>query len=160
MALSERWQSRLRTATAMAALGSARLVVATIPFNWWSGTLGGTGLKGTADRADVEARRLAAHVEWAARLLPFSTKCLPRAMALSWMLRSRGVGHILVFAARPLERRGSDDQLHAWVEVGGERIIGDLPGPWIEILAARVSRSARKVIPSYCRLATVALLEH
>jgi hypothetical protein len=77
---------------------------------------------------------LAAHVEWAARLLPFSTKCLPRAMALSWMLRSRRIDHFVVFAVRPPKLRESGDALHAWVEIGGERIIGDLPGPWLETL--------------------------
>ena len=118
----------------MAALCAARLAVAALPFNWWSGRLGGPDREDVAARGDVDPRRLAAHVEWAAKLLPFSTKCLPQAMALSWMLRAKGVGHELVFAARPLEQRGSSDSLHAWVEVGGERIIGDLPGPWIETL--------------------------
>lgn len=82
----------------------------------------------------AEAKRIAAHVEWGARRLPFATKCLPRAMALSWMLRRRRVAHVVVFAVRPAHLRGSDDDLHAWVEVGGEKIIGDLPGPWLETL--------------------------
>ena len=78
--------------------------------------------------------RLAADVEWAAKRLPFSTKCLPRAMALSWMLRRRRLPHTVVIAVRPNDLRHSADALHAWVEVGGEKIIGDLPGPWIETL--------------------------
>ena len=81
-----------------------------------------------------EARRLASHVEWAAGRLPFSTKCLPRAMALSWILRSRNIAHCVVFAVRPPELRGSHDQLHAWVEVDGKAIIGNLPGPWVKTL--------------------------
>jgi hypothetical protein len=39
-----------------------------------------------------------------------------------------------VIAVRAPEARGSDDDLHAWVEVAGETIIGDLPGPWVETL--------------------------
>lgn len=118
----------------MAALCCARLVVAILPFNRWSSTLGAKVSNGPAVIAIADARRFAAHVDWAARLLPFATKCLPRAMALSWMLRSRGVAHCVVFAARPAAQRGSDDQLHAWVEMAGEKIIGDLPGPWVETL--------------------------
>lgn len=134
MPIPDRWRSRRRTAAAMASLCWARLTVATLPFSWWHGTLGGTDRSSAVDFAAADARRFAAHVEWAAKLLPFSTKCLPRAMALSWILRSRRIGHCVIFAVRPAEQRGSDDQLHAWVEIAGEKIIGDLPGPWVETL--------------------------
>ncbi|MFL6757704.1 MAG: lasso peptide biosynthesis B2 protein [Sphingomicrobium sp.] len=134
MPLADRWRSRLRTATAIAALCGARLVVAALPFNWWRGTLGGKSEMGAADNAVVDALRLAAHVEWAARLLPFPTKCLPRAMALSWTLRSRRIPHRVIFAVRPPAQRTPDDQLHAWVEIEGETILGGLPGPWVETL--------------------------
>jgi len=30
--------------------------------------------------------------------------------------------------------RGTADDLHAWVEVAGKTILGDLPGPWVETL--------------------------
>jgi hypothetical protein len=110
------------------------LVVATLPFNWWRDTLGGKLGMGTADNAVADALRFAAHVEWAARLLPFSTKCLPRAMALSWILRSRGIPHCVTFAVRPAAQRGPGDPLHAWVEIAGATILGELPGPWVETL--------------------------
>jgi hypothetical protein len=116
----------------MTALTLARLVVAVFPFNRWRQTLGRSGTAADADA--VRAKRLAAHVEWAAKLLPFPTKCLPRAMALSWILRRRRIGHVVVFAVRPSNLRGSKDDLHAWVEVDGVKIIGDLPGPWLETL--------------------------
>ena len=80
------------------------------------------------------ARRLAADVEWAAKRLPFTTKCLPQAMALSWLLRRRHLTHAIVIAVRPNQLRQSPDAMHAWVEVAGDKIIGDLPGPWIETL--------------------------
>lgn len=134
MPLPERWASRLRTATAMAALCRARLLVAALPFSRWRDRLGGTGRQSISAALAADARRYAAHVDWAAKLLPFPTKCLPRAMALSWILRSRGIGHCVVFAVRPAPQRRSDDQLHAWVEVAGEAILGELPGPWIETL--------------------------
>lgn len=116
----------------MTELTRARLTVAFAPFKWWQKKLGGSG---NASKMDLfEAKCLAAHVEWGARLLPFPTKCLPRAMALSWMLRRRNLPHTVVFAVRPASRRGSDDDLHAWVDVDGERVIGDLPGEWVETL--------------------------
>ncbi len=118
----------------MAALSVAQLLVSTIAFKRWSHTLGGTATEPASDLATADARKLAAHVEWAARLLPFSTKCLVRAMALSWILRRQGLAHTMVFAVRPADRRQHPDVLHAWVETNGERIIGDIPGPWIESL--------------------------
>lgn len=82
----------------------------------------------------AQAALLAAHVDWAARRVPFETRCLPRAMALSWLLRRRGIGHTMVFAVRPPAMRGSADDLHAWIEVDGRIILGQLPGPWVETL--------------------------
>lgn len=130
----ERLRSRLRTAEAMTALCGARLLVATIPFKRWRHRLGGTAAQRASWPLATDAERLAAHVDWAARRLPFTIKCLPRAMALSWMLRSRGIAHSVVFAVRPAELRGDDDQLHAWVEWSGKIILGELPGPWVETL--------------------------
>lgn len=128
-----RWKSWLRTAEAMLALGLARMAVAAFPFDRWRNSIGAAS--NSQDEADTdEARHSAWHVERAAQLSPFSTKCLPRAMALSWILRSRGIAHCVVFAVRPPALRGSDDQLHAWLEVAGETIMGDLPGPWVETL--------------------------
>lgn len=131
---SERWRSRLRTVTAMVDLTVAGLAVATLPFHRWRDTLGGTANSRSSEVLSAQARCLAAHVEWAAKLLPFSTKCLPRAMALSWILRRKRIGHDVVFAVRPAKLRHSDDQLHAWVENASETLIGDLPGPWVETL--------------------------
>jgi len=53
---------------------------------------------------------------------------------LSWMLRGRGIGHAFVFAVRPAGLRDDDDALHAWVEIDRAKILGDLPGPWVETL--------------------------
>jgi hypothetical protein len=134
---ANRWRSRGRTAAAIAALAWARLVVAIMPFERWRSTLG-YDAKEAAGRL-AEARQLAAHVDWAGRLLPLRTRCLQHAMALSWILRRRGIGHQVVFAVRPAQLRGSADDLHAWVEMAGEKLIGDLPGPWVETL--RIGRS-------------------
>ena len=122
----------------MAALCAARLLVGTVRFERWRPSLGLTGGGGSRS----EAARLAAHVEWAARLVPFPTKCLPHAIALSRMLRRRQIAHTVVFAVRPEEKRSPTDQLHVWVEVAGETILGDLPGPWVETLRLDNGNSA------------------
>ena len=129
------WQRRLRTLRAMSLLCGARLTIAFVRFDRWRDLLGceGNGSHISPQERAV-AEQAAADVEWAASRLPFATKCLPRAMALSWLLRSRHIAHSLVFAVRPADMRGSADALHAWVEVGGARILGDLPGPWLETL--------------------------
>jgi hypothetical protein len=114
----------------MALLSWARLLVALVPFARWRTSLGSTVPRAGSE---VEAKRLADDIEWAAKRLPFETKCLPRAMALSWMLRRNRINHSVVIAVRPSELRNSADALHAWVEVDGARILGDLPGPWAEI---------------------------
>jgi hypothetical protein len=121
------------TAKCLALLCVARMVVATLPFSLWRHRLGGSS-SDDLQTAVPDARRLASHVEWAARLLPITTKCLPRAMVLSWLLRSKKIAHCLVFAVRPADRRDENDQLHSWVEVGSRTIMGTLPGPWVETL--------------------------
>jgi hypothetical protein len=119
----------------MAFLASARVTVATVPFARWRGSLG-LAPDASAGPTDVvrTGERLAAQVERAAVRLPFETKCLPRAAALSWILRRRHIPHAVVFAVRPEQLRDLPDPLHAWVEITGVRVIGDLPGPWVETL--------------------------
>jgi hypothetical protein len=117
----------------MLALSRAREIIAIVPFERWRTSLGSRRDGQAAISAD-KARRLAAHVERAAALLPFPTKCLPRAMALSWILGRNRIAHSLVIAVRPVRLRGSEDDLHAWIEVDGNKLIGDLPGPWVETL--------------------------
>ena len=117
----------------MALLCGAKLLVASVPFERWRGSLGPSD-KMRPDVGSDEARRLAAHVRRAASLLPFTIECLPQAMALSWMLRRRSISHSMVIAVRPEGMRGGPDGLHAWVDVDGARILGDLPGQWVETL--------------------------
>ena len=114
----------------MTSLARARLEIAVLPFARWRRSLGYAAVGG--DR--VEAQLWASHVRWAAQLTPAQMKCLPQAMALSRLLRARRIGHSLVFAVRPSDMRQNADALHAWVELDGEKIIGDLPGPWIQTL--------------------------
>lgn len=140
MKLADPWAARLRTVRAAALLCLARALIALVPFRLWRQHLGGPGRTDpgaglAADSAPdpAELHRLAAHVARAAQRMPFTVKCLPQAMALSWQLRRRRLAHTVVFAARPPGARAGDDALHAWVESEARVILGDLPGPWIEI---------------------------
>lgn len=115
----------------MAALLAARGVVALVPLERWRGHFGQTGIAGP--EALAEARRIAAHVRRGAGRLPFPTKCLPQALALSRMLRRRQIAHSLVIAVRPDSARTGHDDLHAWIEMDGAIVLGDLPGPWLPL---------------------------
>ena len=102
---------------------AARLLVRHVPLGIWRASLGSspdgdrTGRSGHA----VKAQRLAGSVERAAAHLPGTSKCLPRAMALQWMLRRRGLPSRLVVA---LAVEGGVDAHHAWTESGGEMLLG------------------------------------
>jgi hypothetical protein len=117
----------------MVLLLAARLLVGAVPFRIWRKWLGGQS--DAQNRVDAPAaRRLAAQIERAAWRLPLSIKCLPQAMALSWLLRRAGLAHSIVFAVRPPGHRDGHDDLHAWIEVGAEVVLGDLLGPWLRML--------------------------
>lgn len=115
----------------MAELIAARGVIAMVPLERWRGRFGLAGPVGPA--AVAEAMQLAAHVRRAAGRLPVQTKCLPQALALSWMLRRRRIAHSLVIAVRPDTARTGQDDLHAWIELGSTIVLGDLPGPWLPL---------------------------
>lgn len=130
---AQRLRGRMATVRAMTALGLARFLIRFVPLGRWRRTLGlASGDRGGG--ALAEARQIARQVERGAERLPFETVCLPRAMAMSWILRRRKIAHALVFAARPAHRRDDEHALHAWIEVNGSKVIGDEPGPWIETL--------------------------
>lgn len=60
------------------------------------------------------------------RIIGRTHKCLPRAIAAQWMLRRRRIAATLVIGAarHPGDERRID--FHAWVEHGGQIVVGDL----------------------------------
>lgn len=130
MSQGERWAARGRTVRAAALLIAAHLLIAAVPFKVWRSRLGGSGSENPAG-----ARRLAAQVERAVLRLPFKIKCLPQAMALSVLFGRARIAHKVVLAVRPIGHRGAGDDLHAWVEHDGKVIMGELPGPWLQLFA-------------------------
>lgn len=68
----------------------------------------------------LEVRDLIAAIDRASRYVPGAT-CLPRAIALTWMLRRRGVAAAVRLGARS---RNGAFTAHAWVEFAG-RVLND-----------------------------------
>jgi hypothetical protein len=129
----------------MGLLCVAQVLVKLVPLRFWRRTLGRIATEDAVPQGCARAaRRIAVHVERGAARLPFATKCLPRAMALCWLLRRAGIGYALKIAARPAAVRGAalpmgDDLLHAWVESGNATVLGALPGPWLVVLTLAAS---------------------
>jgi len=109
----------------------ARLLVERIPMRHWRGRLGQINPASDPIGAETKlAHALARAVERAAVRLPIDTKCLPRAMALHAMMRRRGLRGVLVIGVLDQTLRGSLEDLHAWVEVEGQVLIGALDQPF------------------------------
>lgn len=77
---------------------------------------------------DRLARDTAAHlaraVQRAARRLPFRPTCLEQALALEHLLRSAGLQASVVLGVR---RVGATLDAHAWLEHGGQALLGGPP---------------------------------
>ena len=135
------WRGRGATLEAMAWLVLARLLIARVPFGRWRPWLGTPVAPPVGDPlvrldANLAQRRLARAVVRAAGRLPGESLCLPRAMALQWMLRRRKLGGVIHLGVRPGDQRGGLDDLHAWVTRAGEVLIGADPKPHAALFAA------------------------
>lgn len=106
----------------------AWLLIRFIPFGRWRGSMGKLCPQNHAGPEGFsvtgEDHYLARVVERAALRLPLEMKCLPRAMALHWILRRRGRPSTLLIGVRPGAVRGGLDDLHAWVDLGRQTLIG------------------------------------
>ncbi|MBC2664625.1 lasso peptide biosynthesis B2 protein [Novosphingobium flavum] len=135
-----RRRHRARVAEAALWLVAARLLVSFVPLARWQSTLGqrvppDAPMPAPGEEQALRSRRAGRAVERAARLLPLELKCLPRAMALQWMLRRRRIASRLMIGILPAGQRGSVDDLHAWVISGTDIVIGELPLPHRTVLA-------------------------
>jgi hypothetical protein len=126
--MQTRWAGRWQTLSAMGRIVFAQLLIRFVSLRRWRASLGqlrgvaapDAGMPGASSEARARARRA---VRAAARL-PIHSKCLPRAMALQWMMRDLGQASTLVIAVRRGHREDDPHNFHAWVEQGGEMIIG------------------------------------
>lgn len=111
----------------MVLLVVARFLVRAVPLGWWRATLGRIGNAADTGCHSTSANRMALAVNQAAERLPGTYVCLPRAMALQWMLRRRRCPSALVFGVERNAGHKMSHLLHAWVESGGRVILGDDP---------------------------------
>jgi hypothetical protein len=105
----------------------ARVLITLVPLRRWRGTLGRVAASPSGSPTTIVHRRVARAVLRATSWLPGDYVCLPRAMAVQWMLRRRGQPSALVFGVLPEHATGDLHALHAWVEVGHEVIMGADP---------------------------------
>jgi len=130
------WRPRARVAEAALLLALARVLIGQVRLKHWRGTLGRvapgsvtpslTEAAPGSPQAQVQRRVVRAVLRGAERL-PGDTVCLPRAMAVQWMLKRRGLPSALVFGVLPDHASGDMHALHAWVESGSRVLIGDDP---------------------------------
>lgn len=120
-----KWPWRGEVAVGVVLICLARLLVRHVRLSRWRWTLGRIDAPcASSTRADgPRAEILASAIERAAERLPFDSKCLTRAVALQWRLRMAGIASRLVIAFHTIDRSGGHG-FHAWVEQGGEMIIG------------------------------------
>lgn len=77
------------------------------------------------DHPLAQAEHIAALFVAVANLYPMPTTCLPRAVALWWLLRCARLDARIVLGAQPVrQHRHSSIAAHAWVEVRGQ-VVGD-----------------------------------
>lgn len=118
---------RARVAEAMVLLLMAKFLVHVVPLRWWRRSLGEVrNSAGSTVNADTAIPVVSA-VNRAALRLPGDYVCLPRAMTVQWMLRRRGIASALVFGIARDMKQGQLHDLHAWIEVGDNIVIGATP---------------------------------
>ncbi|MBF9153027.1 lasso peptide biosynthesis B2 protein [Novosphingobium jiangmenense] len=110
----------------------ARFLVRFIPFSWWRDSVGQMveprcALAPQATCLSVRSRQqafsLVRQIDRACKYLPGTSRCLPRAVVLCWLLRGQSLTVLTVIAFSKVDRTG-EDAYHAWVECGGEVLIG------------------------------------
>ena len=113
-----------RHLVAVAAVASVRLALWVLPFPSVSAACARCRRVGASPsrRPGVVAGVVTA-VHQAARLVPGAT-CLTQALAAQWMLGRAGITADLRFGAA---RGPSGLAAHAWLDVGGQTVIGDTP---------------------------------
>lgn len=108
-------------------LGVAWLLVQTIPFRWLAGTLGEPMRESAAtlDASDLELAGLTgAAVRAAANYTPWSSVCLPQAVAAQWMLRRRRIAATLYLGVAKESASPPGLVAHAWLRCGDQILTG------------------------------------
>ena len=127
--LADLWRARAHIAEAAFLLIYARILIGHVRFGRWRASLGRIGAAPPAapPPAPVDVYHLAHAVDRAGARLRYPFKCLPRAMALHWMLKRRGIGSTLAIGIAKGQAGEQLHDLHAWVVVGDKTVLGADP---------------------------------
>jgi hypothetical protein len=106
----------------------AQLLINCVPYRWWSRTLGpiGPAHDNSPLSAEDDAVQIVARViDTAGRHLPWEIVCLPRAVVAKWMLARRNIASTMFLGIqRPVSDGAKGNDLHAWLRVGDQTIMG------------------------------------
>ncbi len=137
---------------------AARMLVRFVPLARWKGLLGDSQTpenSANRDAADANGnteltvRQCVAAIRRGSFRLP-GTICLPQAIGLQWMLARRGISSTVTIGFMPVSRRGDADDLHAWVDWNGHKILGDRGENYASLLQFRKNFRSRN-----CKSGTV-----
>ena len=109
-------------------LALSRALVRYVPLRHWRSCLDTSAPPGRCATAagssgtESGSRAVGWVVRRVARRLPFDARCLPQAVAAQWMLRRRRIPSQLRLGAR--DGTGPDMEMHAWLLVDGEAVVG------------------------------------
>ncbi|MEP5936802.1 MAG: lasso peptide biosynthesis B2 protein [Erythrobacter sp.] len=128
------WSLRVQTLKAAFLIARAQWLIRRSPMKNWRGSLGTLieqdALACPQSIPEFEMRAAAAvarRVTRAAQRFPLEPKCLPQAMALQWALAAEKTPSRLIIAMQndaPVAMDEDGHAFHAWVELGGQFLIG------------------------------------
>ncbi|MFN3944122.1 MAG: lasso peptide biosynthesis B2 protein [Allosphingosinicella sp.] len=126
-------------AEASALLVVAAILIRMLPFRTvWKLAGGESACLPDGAQVGPDVLRPAWAVEAAARRLPLRLVCFQKGLALSMMLRRRGIGSTLHYGVTQNEERLS---AHVWLSVGGQIVLGAAAAPQHVCLAQASRRS-------------------
>jgi len=138
--ISRTWgvKDRVRLVATWMLLGSARVVIAILPFRLIRGFLGEhhattmTGEPSLAGHRHARARHVATLIGIAAAHSPWRADCYPQALTARLMLTMARIPHTVRFGVR---RDGDELRAHAWVLAGDVMVTGGDGGDYTAVAA-------------------------
>lgn len=131
---ARRLPSRRRSQLALAAvaLTLTKMALGLLPFRR-AITLGSRTVSGVRRADGPEVDEWVRAVKRASRAAPWRSVCIHEAIALQWLLRSRGVPAVLYYGTT---MANGELEAHAWVDVADRTVIGGEVASQFRVLAA------------------------
>ncbi|HXZ81424.1 MAG TPA: lasso peptide biosynthesis B2 protein [Terriglobales bacterium] len=127
-------KGKLELMAAVCLVVAAVVMIRLLPFRAWKQW---AGERGGLKAPPQQVAEIAWAIMAAARFVPGAT-CLPQALAAAWWLHRFGYGcHLRLGVARA----GEEFRAHAWLESGGQVLIGGEESPLEYVALVEASRS-------------------